>query len=272
MRYYDQKNRQLIYIEEKATPDFWDRQWEDSQLKQTVLNGVRDRFVYPTTRRYLKPGAKVLEGGFGKGQFVYSLHARGYNAYGVDFAENTVQRVSSLFPELKLSLGDVRSLPFPDNTFNGYWSLGVIEHFPEGYESIAREMQRVLKPGGYLFLTFPYMSPLRKIKARFGAYPTFRPDQFDREHFYQFALESENVIQTFESHGFHLVRKKPYSGFKGIKDESGPIKPILQKIYDSKNLAAKLFSYGLTILFAPVAAHAVLLVFRKNYETRRPRK
>ena len=180
MRYYDTENRRLVYIEQRATPEFWDRQWEDEKLKKSILAGIKERFVFPTTKHYLKLGAKILEGGCGKGHFVYSLYARGYDAYGVDFAEKTVKRVNTLIPELKIRLGDVRQLEFPDATFHGYWSLGVIEHFPEGYDPIAKEMLRVLKPGGYLFLTFPYMSPLRRLKTYFGAYPLFDKNHFDQ--------------------------------------------------------------------------------------------
>ena len=137
MRYYDKENRRLVYIEENATPEFWDRQWKDEKLKQSILAGAKEHFVFPITKRYLKTGSKILEGGCGKGQFVYSLHTRGYDAHGVDFAEKTVEKIRALVPELKIHLGDVRKLEFPDASFDGYWSLGVIEHFPEGYDAIS---------------------------------------------------------------------------------------------------------------------------------------
>lgn len=264
MRYYDKKNRRLVYIEEKASPEFWDRQWEDEKLKKSILAGSKDRFVSPITKRYLKPGAKILEGGCGKGQFVYSLHTRGYDTYGVDFAEKTVKKVHTLVPELKIQYGDVRKLNFPNNTFDGYWSLGVIEHFFEGFDPIAKEMFRVLKPGGYLFLTFPSMSPLRRLKAKLNYYPTFNEQHFDRESFYQFALSPEKVIPLFESIGFKLIERKFYEGFKGLKDESGPIKPFLQSIYNSKSFFAQGICYVVSHIFAPIAGHGAILILRKT--------
>lgn len=264
MRYYDHTLGQLVYIEERATPDFWDRQWEDEKLKKSILAGGQERFVFHNARKYLSPGTKILEGGCGKGQYVYSLQSRGYDAYGVDFADRTVKKVNALLPELKITFGDVRKLSFPDNTFDGYWSLGVIEHFPEGYGAIAQEMYRVLKPGGYLFLTFPYMSPLRRLKAFLGAYPLFKQDTFDREHFYQFALSADRTIQHFQTAGFELVAKKPYEGFKGLKDESGVLKPFFQAVYNNKSLPSQAICYLLSVLFAPVAGHAVLLILRKK--------
>lgn len=264
MRYYDNIQKHLVYIEESATPEFWDKQWEDERLRQSILAGANERFVYPMTRRFLKPGSRILEGGCGKGQFVYSLQSRGYDAVGIDFAQQTVEKVRSLFPDFPIRFGDVRKLDIPDQTFDGYWSLGVIEHFPGGYDDIAKEIYRVLRSGGYLFLTFPYMSPLRRLKAFLGAYPKHQAERFDREHFYQFALSAPSTIQRFESSGFELVLKKPYEGFKGLKDEAGLLKPCLQAIYDNKTFFAQALGYILSWLLAPVAGHAVLLVFRKK--------
>lgn len=263
MRYYDHESKRLVYIEQAATPEFWDRQWEDEKLKKSILAGSKDRFVYPNTRRYLKPGAKILEGGCGKGQFVYSLHTRGYDAYGIDFAPKIVEKAKIFVPELKLSVGDVRKLDYSNECFDGYWSLGVIEHFLGGYDQIASEMHRVLKPGGYLFLTFPYMSPLRRFKARLGIYPKHDPTKFDQTHFYQYALPADLVIQQFTDLGFVLISKKPYEGFKGFKDESGPLKPLFQTIYNNKSFLAQAIAYIISWILAPFASHAILLVFRK---------
>ncbi len=265
MRYYDQEHRRLVYIEQAATPEFWDHQWEDEKLKKSILAGAKERFVYSNTKHYLQPGAKILEGGCGKGQFVYSLHARNYDAHGVDFAPKVVEKAKAAVPELKLSVGDVRQLDFPNDTFDGYWSLGVIEHFFDGYDQIAAEMHRVLKPGGFLFLTFPYMSPLRRLKAAFGVYPRFEKNTFPRDQFYQFALPADSVIKKFTNLGFELTNKKPYEGFKGFKDESGPLKPILQAVYNNKSFFAQGIAFILSTLLAPVSGHTILLVLRKKY-------
>ena len=61
---------------------------------------------------------KNLEGGCGLGGNVYCLHYYGYSAFGVDFAEKTVEKISKYFPELKIIKGDVRSLEFDDEFFD----------------------------------------------------------------------------------------------------------------------------------------------------------
>ncbi len=267
MKFFDTQNQRLIFIKQEATPDFWDKQWNIDNFPKSIKSGRNERFVFPITSQYLPPNKqlKILEGGCGKGNFVYSLATRGYDAYGIDFASETIKKINAIVPELKVSEADVRKLPFESNFFDGYWSLGVIEHFYEGYHEIAEEIARVLKPGGYLFLTFPYMSPLRKIKAKLGYYPIFIKTETAPDNFYQFALDHKKVADYFIQMEFDLIKQKPFEGFKGMKDESFPLlKRLLQKIYDNKSIVARIIGFLLSHIFAPVSGHAILLVLRKR--------
>lgn len=264
-KYFDKENRRLVFVKEKATPDFWDRQWQDAELKKYVLNGKNDRFVYPTTKKYLSPGAKILEGGCGKGQFVYSLQSRGYDAYGLDFAKNIITTLQEIFPESNFDYGDVRDLPYEDNFFDGYWSLGVIEHFPEGYASILKEMARVVKPGGYTFVTFPHMSRFRKIKASLRKYPSLSKKSNWQENFYQFALSEAVVIEDLKKYGFQKVQTTPLEGLKGMKDElSGISASLLQKLYSSDAFIAKVIKHFVAKILAPFSSHSVLIILKKS--------
>jgi SAM-dependent methyltransferase len=53
-------------------------------------------------------------------------------------------------------LGNSVSLPFKDLSFDNLVSFQVMEHVPEPLDFL-REAFRVLKPGGYIFLTTPFM-------------------------------------------------------------------------------------------------------------------
>jgi SAM-dependent methyltransferase len=265
---YDKKNRRLVYIETSATSDFWDNHWKDSDLKKSILSGKNDFLVPLVTRIFLKPSKsiRILEGGCGKGQYVYALTTQGYDVYGIDYAMNTVDQVRSVMPELKVSLGDVRNLPFPTDHFDGYWSLGVIEHFFGGYDEIANEMSRVIKPGGYLFLTFPQMSPLRRCKASLGKYPDFEDTESNRSNFYQFALDSKLVIASLESKGFKTCFRKSLDGMGGLKRE---VKfPMLKKFYilleNNSSYWAKFTRIALDLILAPFSGHTILIVLKKR--------
>ncbi|MEW6417125.1 MAG: class I SAM-dependent methyltransferase [Nitrospirota bacterium] len=266
MKYFDPIKQQLIYIKNKADSDYWDAHWDlDENIRMKIL-GTKNTFVSRITKKYLKPSdGYILEGGCGNGVNVASLYSNGYKVIGIDYAENTVKTLNKYIPELDIRLGDVRNLPFEDDYFIGYWSLGVIEHFCEGYGSIALEMFRVLKDSGYLFLAFPYMSPLRCFKGRFGKYELWKKEM-KYDSFYQFALNSETVIQHFRDIGFKLIRGLPFDGIKGTKDEVAILKPVLQKLYDynSSMLAFKGFRKAISIIMSTVAGHCMLLIFKKS--------
>jgi len=218
------------------------------------------------TKKYLNAGSRVLEGGCGTGVHVYNLMRHGFNCVGVDTASETVRAAKEAVPEIDIQHGDVCSLQFPDKYFDGYWSLGVIEHFQNGYAAVAHEMYRVVKPGGFVFLTFPYMSPLRRLKARFGLYVTVKQEHQNKElfNFYQFILNHKKVIKNFEHYGFELVEQHPFDGFRGIKDEFNFLDFILGSINGSRSNLVKAFKIGIGKICEFFSGHCVLLVMRRG--------
>lgn len=263
MRHFDPTNKRLIYIAESASPEYWDHHWVSSDLRKEITKKHFDQLVIPTTKKYLAPGTRVLEGGCGTGVHVYGLKQNGFESIGVDNAPETVRLAKEAAVEMDIRLGDVLALDFEDNYFDGYWSIGVIEHFWDGYLPVLAEMRRVIKPSGYLFLTFPYMSPLRKWKVRTGKFPEYNGTDAP-ENFYQFALGHHDVIKIFTQNGFTLVQKKPFDGFKGLNDESVFANRLLTRLTRDTGLFGKILKVACAILFAPVAAHSVLLVLQKT--------
>lgn len=264
-KYFDAQGNRIVFIEQEASPSYWDSQWDVANFEEVVKNGLNNRLITKTTQRFLPPEKtkKILEGGCGNGQFVYAFNELGYDAYGVDYAPKTIDKIKTSFPYLNVRTGDVRNLEFPDAYFDGYWSIGVIEHFFDGHQPIIHEMKRVLKDRGYLFLTFPHLSLLRRLKIKLGCYPLFYPHVDQKDKFYQFALDHNQLIKELTNDGFRLVRKTHYAGMKGLKDEASLLKPWLQKIYDSQNFLVKILNYGISFLVAPFSSHSILLVFQK---------
>ncbi len=262
--YYDRKQKRLIYFGKKPSRQFWDSHWDRVETDVAGIVETTRTFATLITQRYLKPEhGIILEGGCGRGQNVAALVNNGYRCIGIDWAEKTVSILNKYAPELDIRQGDVRKLSFPDNYFAGYWSVGVIEHFWEGYEPIAREMARVIKQGGFLFLSFPYMSPLRKLKAVLGLYESWEGEQAEGG-FYQFVIEKNGVAAYFGKFGFSLVRTYPHSSVKGLKDEVSLLKPWLQHLYDysGNNRMINFLKSYLSIALAPVTSHCILLVLR----------
>jgi len=261
-RLYRQKDNVLVYLDQKADSKFWDQQWESNKTK-FKKPFPKNSYVSDVTKKYLKKDSIIIEGGCGRANHVYSLQNNNFKCIGIDFAENTVNSINKEYPDLDVRLGDIRKLDIDSDSIDGYWSLGVIEHFYDGYYEIAKEIKRVLKQGGYLFLTFPTMNYLRNTKARFGIYENLTP-QTEVENFYQYCLDSDGTIEYFESLGMKLVKKSYMDGYKGLKDESPEfLRKYLQLIYDSNHLFAKIVKYAITKTMSWYCGHSCLIIFRK---------
>lgn len=261
-KYYNKLNNRLVFVGKTSDVNYWDRRWQGEDFEST-LKAKKNRFIVKNTQRYLSPGARILEGGCGRGDKVYVLSSYGYDAYGVDYAKDTVERINRYAPQLKVTVGDVRNLQFEDGFFDGYWSLGVVEHFYNGYDSILREAYRVLKRDGYFFITVPIISWLRRQRVRMRIYPEYSESEDMKREFFQFAFDSKEVIKRFQAGNFELIRFKPIGGVKGLKDEILLFKPVLQPLYDNNSFLAKIIKKVIDILVRPFANHMTFFVFRK---------
>jgi len=261
---YLKDQEKLAFFKHQANSDFWDQHWDTKQFRERLIQSVNDSLFVPAVKRVLPPGSIILEGGCGGGRLVHALHYHGYRVIGLDFAQRTIARIKTAAPQLAVIGGDVRHLSIKNNALDGYVSVGVIEHFWEGYHSLLAEIGRTLKNYGYLFMSFPYMSPLRHMKKIVGGYPTAQSYDLEeeKERFYQFALNRGKVVKDLEALGFTLIDLKKYDGIKGFKDELTWFRPLLQPIYDGKKLSG--INRHINAVLIPFAAHVTMLVLQKR--------
>lgn len=266
-RVYDKGNRRLVYIDRKATPEMWDARWTENEndVRRAVTPGRGTTWLIRLTQRFVRGGGRVLEGGCGLGHNVAALRRAGYKVIGLDFAPRTIAALHRVAPELDLFLGDLRALPLSDESIDAYWSLGVIEHFYGGYDALAQEMARVIRPGGHLFLTFPYMSPLRRARAAFGTYRRM-DGHAEPEGFYQFALDARDVIEHFGHYGFTKRCQSSMSGLQGFREETSIGGNALRRIedYAGASVAVRGARFLLEKLSLIGAGHTAILVLQKG--------
>jgi SAM-dependent methyltransferase len=250
----------LIYLDEKATPEFWDHRWQTEGRPGPV--SPRDEVV-TVTAKYLPHGARILEGGCGRANKVKAMVAAGYHATGVDFAEDAVKQARLNYPDLDIRQGDVRSLDFPDDHFDGYWSIGVIEHFWEGYGSILSEAARVLRPSGVLFLTAPWLSPYRARKAGDSGYPVVE-FQSEPDSFYQFALGRAEVAAQIAQCGFELVHWQGLASEISMMEDMVTLKgPIHWLFRSSGSILKRALRKAVCRVLNPYCGHSFLAVARR---------
>jgi SAM-dependent methyltransferase len=118
----------------------------------------------------LRAGDLLLDLGCGFGRHAYGAARRGARVVALDHADGELKEVRNTFEAMidagevtPSSLagtvqGDATALPFPDGTFDRIVASEVFEHIPDD-AAAARELARVLKPGGSMAVTVPSWFP-----------------------------------------------------------------------------------------------------------------
>jgi ubiquinone/menaquinone biosynthesis C-methylase UbiE len=104
----------------------------------------------------LKPGDTVLDVGCGTGSLAIAAkrHVGSTGTvYGIDASPEMLARAGKKAAkaghEVMFRDGAAQALPFPDRQFDAVLNTLMLHHLPrKGREQCAREMRRVLKPGG----------------------------------------------------------------------------------------------------------------------------
>lgn len=269
---YNPSHQRLEFYQQEADSGFWDDHWnqqwqgpEENFVSQVICK--KNYLVSSILEKYapLKNTA-IIEAGCGNGHVVYFMNYLGYrDVQGIDFASQTVSLINRFFPALKISCQDVRKTNFPNQTFDLYFSFGVIEHFYEGYESIINEAKRITRTGGYLAISFPQMSLLRKIKSQLGFYSKKIPA--GQKGFYQFALDPQKVTKELKDNfDLNLQEIIFYDGLKTLKDEISPLRPWLRKLYNYRGSSPwiKKFKSRLDRLAKPWAGHMAMRILQNG--------
>src|SRR5215510_12133412 len=107
--------------------------------------------------RHLRPSAKrFLDCGCGTGEYVLALIERfGLDAYGVEFEADKIQQAhSKMALRNRVTRGDLQAIHFASCTWDYALLNEVLEHVPDDRKAL-REVYRILRPGGLLFIFSP---------------------------------------------------------------------------------------------------------------------
>lgn len=134
--------------------------WFGRFVMTRVLNrGNRDLVEATLDGLDLPPGGRLLDVGFGGGLLLELAHRRGVHALaGVDPSAAAVawmerRRRRLVGSELRLEVGVVEALPFPDASFDAVASTNTVYFWPDLRRAFS-ELHRVLRPGGLLSVGF----------------------------------------------------------------------------------------------------------------------
>ena len=176
----------------------WDKHWEKQLEKPTVfgciLSIVRHLVLsnylrYLTDKHFRKKGF-YLEAGAGTSQTSFRLSKLYRHYIALDYSIVALGAARKVKVIDTLIAGDIYSLPFADNSLNGIWNIGVMEHFKESdLIKIYNEFARVLKKGGRLVVLIPpvyashiiLLSPVEMMISKLkGRKFSFFPEELSR--------------------------------------------------------------------------------------------
>jgi ubiquinone/menaquinone biosynthesis C-methylase UbiE/uncharacterized protein YbaR (Trm112 family) len=167
-----------------------------------------------------------FEAGCGSGRLLYLMAKSGITVIGYDNSLAALKFTSKFLKyagikDFHLVCGDMRYIPFKDNSLGMIYGGGSIEHF-DGQQTAINEMYRTLLSKGALTLTYPYIS-LSTLTYRqlFGNIPDvpvlkqfyrFIHEKLFRKKFMRFGYEKSFTIGKmqgfFKKSGFENI----YSG------------------------------------------------------------
>lgn len=102
----------------------------------------------------VQPEQVCLDIACGRGLLLSELEARGAVSVGVDLSEVALLRCRENHSAALVAVADGERLPFASDTFDIAFHLGNLEHFFDPLAG-AREMVRVMKPGGRAVVMLP---------------------------------------------------------------------------------------------------------------------
>ena len=180
------------------TKKAWDHYWSSKKtriLYDVIAEIYRRVLIRPSLnhfiKKHFKPGDSVLHAGCGSGQV--DTNIRKYiSITALDISPNALEIYKhENGPEAKTVQGSIFSIPLADQSMQGVYNLGVMEHFyEEDILKILKEFYRVTTPTGKLVLFWPpefglsvlFFKALKIIFAKVFRNPDiqFHPDEVCR--------------------------------------------------------------------------------------------
>ena len=148
--------------------------------------------------------ANILELGYGSGSWLLIMKQLGFtNLQGYDIDANIENKKKLETAKIKLHSGCFLDLAPPDNCFDLIRLEHVLEHLLEP-DNILKELHRILKPGGYLVMSFPSINAIS-----FSLCPKHSALRESPRHLYlHTTMSARNIIARA---GFKIINIRIYA-------------------------------------------------------------
>lgn len=157
---------------------------------------------------------RFLDIGCGEGYVLVDAHRKGWQVYGVDIYDSRLDIAKNR--DISFLKGNIDQASFPDDFFDCIYLDSVLEHLKDPV-ALLREVNRILRPDGVLYLGIPNEDSLFNdakrliftILGRRGISVRTKPFK-SPYHVVGFTLRS--IKKTLVESGFDIVRLRNFSG------------------------------------------------------------
>lgn len=127
----------------------------DAFVEKYRRESIADRFWDDVDPVF--PGERLLDVGCGPGPDTETFQSRGYEVVGVDLTPSFLVEARD-HVDAPFVRGDMRSLPFASDCFDGVWASASLLHVPrEDVPGTLREFRRVLDAPGAVIATLKHV-------------------------------------------------------------------------------------------------------------------
>lgn len=185
------------------------------EIKPIAMPGTHKSFLKYFDNLQISPGTKILDIGAGHGAFTKVLYEKGFDVSACDLFPEAF--MFKMIPCLKADI--TKEFPYPDNSFDIAVAIEVSEHILD-HEKFFKEINRILKPNGQLYLSTPNILSL-KSRLRFllsGFYYSFGKLELDNydglQHVASLTLDQYNYVAVkngFKTANFTIDKKQKTS-------------------------------------------------------------
>jgi ubiquinone/menaquinone biosynthesis C-methylase UbiE len=143
-----------IFKKSKSDLDYYQRHGEPTFVNKYYEYQLKRHFKKLLKDLDIEKGKYIFEIGSGTGRWAELLASKICTYFGIDFNFDALLRCQQKgLHNCYLVAMDGRKIGFKDNTFDYVFSITAIQHIPsKGWEEAIREMVRVAKPNGKLFI------------------------------------------------------------------------------------------------------------------------
>jgi SAM-dependent methyltransferase len=195
-----------------------------------------DRELLDRLARRVADSGIVCDLGCGPGQVARYLNDRGVSVCGMDLSPAMVSQARRLNPGIDFALGNMLALPVEDHAWAGIAAFYAIVNFPpDDLLSVLREMWRVLRPGGWLLLSFHIGDQLEHVDELWGCAVSL--------DFYFFPVKQ--VVADLQSAGFaidEVIEREPYA--PEVEYQSRRAYIFARKLVDAHHVPLKRMEKG----------------------------